>query len=275
MRRAKTTGVRPLPEPAPGSKKSQLPPRRDLFGVQVSVADYQEVARAVFAELDAGRYPRVSALPVHGLMLAVQRPSFRRIINAMDIVTPDGQPVRLALNLLHESGLADRVAGPKLTVEMCREAARRGAPVYLYGSHPHVVNAMAQNLCARFPGLVIAGIESPPFRPLTPAEDLALQQRVHDSGAKLFFVGLGLPTQERFIHQHRHSLRVAQFAVGAAFDFISGHKPWAPVSVQRAGLEWAFRLLKEPRRLWLRYLVFNSHFLLRLGLALAAKKFRG
>jgi N-acetylglucosaminyldiphosphoundecaprenol N-acetyl-beta-D-mannosaminyltransferase len=145
-------------------------------------------------------------------------------------------------------------------LRLCRRAAEEGVSIYLYGGGPEVLNKLQDNLRRECPGLQIAGSESPPFRELTAAEDDSVVERINASGAGLVFIGLGCPKQDLFAYDHRERLRGVQLCVGAAFDFHAGAKPMAPQWMQRSGLEWLFRLIHEPRRLFRRYLVTNSIF---------------
>jgi exopolysaccharide biosynthesis WecB/TagA/CpsF family protein len=188
------------------------------------------------------------------------------------MITPDGQPVRWALNLLHQTGLNDRVYGPELTLKVCGLAAAQGVGVYFYGSTPEVISALQTNLATRFPGLHIAGAEAPPFRALTATEKADTVARINRSGAGIVFIGLGCPKQDYFAHEHRHSIKAVQVCVGAAFDFHAGTQKMAPPWMQKRGLEWLFRFLKEPRRLWRRYAVTNSIYLLLLAKALLMRR---
>jgi exopolysaccharide biosynthesis WecB/TagA/CpsF family protein len=183
-------------------------------------------------------------------------------MNAFDIIAPDGQPVRWALNKFHKANLNDRVYGPELTIRLCGAAAEAGVPIYLYGSSPEVIELLSTNLIAKYPTLQIVGKESPPFRALTPEEDLEVIDRINASGAGLVFLGTGCPKQELFAYNHRESIKGVQLCVGAAFDFHAGKKKIAPAWMQKRGLEWLYRLCSEPRRLWKRYFVTNSIFVL-------------
>ncbi len=241
------------------------PERRAVVGVPVSVVDYD---RTVGCVIDAARRREpflVTALAVHGVVEARSRPEVGRAVSGFDIVTPDGQPVRLALNLLHRAGLAERVYGPTLMLRVCQAAAAEGIPVYLYGSTGKVVADLAAALAVKVPGLRVAGAEPSLFRPLTQAESAALGQRIRDSGAGIVFIGLGCPRQEVFAFEHRDIIGLPQLCVGAAFDFHSGNKRQAPRWMQDHALEWLFRLGQEPRRLLRRYAVTNTVFLLALA----------
>jgi N-acetylglucosaminyldiphosphoundecaprenol N-acetyl-beta-D-mannosaminyltransferase len=155
---------------------------------------------------------------------------------------------------------------------LCARAAEEGIGVYLFGGSREVLLRLCERLRDRHRGLHIVGAEAPPFRPLTAEEDQAALERIARSGARLVFVGLGCPKQEIFAATHADRVRAVQLCVGAAFDFLAGTKPMAPRWMQKSGLEWLFRLASEPRRLWRRYLVANSHFLVQFGRELVRRK---
>lgn len=238
----------------------EWPRRFDVFGVQVSATTYDDSCDAIVAAVRAGVPAIVSLHAAHAVVTASDDPTLNKRVNSFQIVAPDGQPVRWALNWLHRTGLRDRVYGPELTLRLCARAAAEGIPVYLYGSSPAVIEALSQRLPAKYPGLNIAGAESPPFRALTPEEDAAMVERINSSGAGIVFIGLGCPKQDHFAYEHRDTIRGVQVCVGAAFDFHAGNKKTAPAWMQRQGLEWLFRLSQEPRRLWQRYLITNTLF---------------
>ncbi len=257
------------PEVNGAPRPVRWPPKVDLFGVGVSVTDYDGATAAVLQAAARGVPAVVTCHAVHAIVTASRDPALRAMVNTFEIVTPDGQPVRWAMNRLHGTGLRDRVYGPELMLRLCRGAAAAGIPVYLYGGSPEVAERLPDNLRRLCPELRIAGHESPPYRPLTPAEDRALVERIHRSGARLVFIGLGCPKQDVFAYEHRGSIRAVQVCVGAAFDFHAGVKAMAPAWMQRRGLEWLYRLCQEPGRLGRRYLVTNSLFLMQFAAALA------
>lgn len=199
-------------------------------------------------------------------MTGVQDAEHRYRLNQFDLVTPDGQPVRWALNVLHGTHLSNRVYGPTLTLAICAAAAEQDLPIYLYGSKPEVLEQLSANLCALYPGLVIAGAEPSKFRRTTPEEQIAIAKRIRASGAKITFVGLGCPRQEIFAYEYRDLLQMPVVAVGAAFDYHAGLLEEPPAWVQDHGLQWLYRLVQEPRRLWRRYLLLNPAFLTLLAL---------
>jgi len=194
-------------------------------------------------------------------MTAQKDASFRDILNRADVVTPDGMPIVWALRSSGHPG-QERVYGPTLMLELCRRAAEGGGRVFLYGSREDVLPALETRLTERFPGIRIVGRYSPPFRPLTESEDRDICERIRSSGADLIFVGISTPKQERWMWEHREDFPGSVMAgVGAAFDFHAGRIPQAPTWMQRRGLEWLFRLVSEPRRLWRRYLLETPFFI--------------
>jgi exopolysaccharide biosynthesis WecB/TagA/CpsF family protein len=243
------------------------PRKVDLFGVRVSVTTYAESVAAILDAAERRLSAVVACQAVHAVITASQDPDLRAKVNAFDLVTPDGQPVRWAMNLLYGAGLNERVYGPELMRRVCAEAARRGVAIFLYGGTPPILDKLQDNLRRDFPDLHIAGSYSPPFRPLTAEEDREIIAQINASGAGLVFIGLGCPKQDHFAHAHRRHLHAVQLCVGAAFDFHAGVKSTAPEWMQQRGLEWLFRLMQEPRRLWKRYLVTNSLFLWKLARA--------
>lgn len=243
-----------------------------VLGVNVHAVDYDH---AVASILDAARQRRpyaVSALAVHGVMTGFFDVEHTRRLNGLDLVVPDGQPVRWALGWLCGRKLPDRVYGPELTLRVARALGEEGRSVYLYGSRPEVLTRFEKALRSQFPGLVIAGSEASKFRRTTPAEQNEITQRIRDSGADVVLVGLGCPRQETWAFEYRDLLSRPILAVGAAFDFHAGTLAQAPGTMQRLGLEWLFRLAQEPGRLWRRYVLLNPLFVWNLLLQLTRLK---
>jgi len=238
------------------------PKRFDVFGVRVSATSYDEVIAWCLDRAAQGKGGTIDLMAVHSLITAARDPKYGAKVNQFDIVAPDGQPVRWALNKFHKTNLTDRVYGPELTFRLCAAAANAGVPIYLYGATDPVLELLEKNLTEKFPALQIVGKFSPPFRPLTPEEDAEVVERINASGAKIVFLGIGCPKQEIFAYEHRSSIKGVQLCVGAAFDFHAGMKKTAPAWMQRYSLEWLFRLCSEPGRLWKRYLVTNTIFIM-------------
>ena len=216
----------------------------------------------------------VCVATTHMVMEAFDNPDFREVVNSSYLVTPDGMPLVWGLRLLGIKG-AERVYGPALTPAVCKEASKRGIPVGFYGGSEVVLKRMIENLRSRFPGLKVAYAFSPPFRRLTDEEDKRVVREINSSGAKILFVGLGCPKQERWMYEHRDKINAVMLGVGAAFDFLAGVKPQAPSWMQNMGLEWFFRLITEPRRLWKRYLYHGPRFVYHFGKQLLLHSIRG
>jgi N-acetylglucosaminyldiphosphoundecaprenol N-acetyl-beta-D-mannosaminyltransferase len=236
-------------------------PKAPLFGVGMSAVDYRQAADSIISAAKSHRSFGATALATHGLMEAVADQHLREQINSLDLVTPDGQPVRWAMNALSNTSLPDRVSGPDLVRHVCEMAESEEVGIYLYGSSNEVCRAFAARLQAMYPDLLIVGVQPDRFRDATPAEDRDDIQRIHASGAGIVFVGRGCPRQERWVADHLGRVDAAMVAVGAAFDFYAGTLSRAPAWMQRAGLEWLMRLVQEPRRLWRRYFFTNSRFI--------------
>ena len=238
--------------------------RRDLLGVPIALTDYSgamDMMDDMIARNDRGY---VCAVPVHGVMVAQHDPELLRSLHGANVLNvPDGKPLVWALNLLGED-LPDRVYGPELTDRYCSRAAERGHRVWLYGGHtPEALDQLAEALERRHPGIVIAGRWSPPHRPLTTDEEQEVAERINADRPDVVWVGIGVPKQEKWMARMRDRLSAPVLVgVGAAFDFHAGLVAQAPAWVQRAGLEWAYRLVHEPRRLWRRYAHYNPRFVI-------------
>ena len=243
------------------------PPKQSVVGVGISKVSYASVVATVrdwiALRREAGHAPAryITVTSVHGIVTSRQDPEVRRILNEASIATPDGMPVVWAMRSL---GAMDqqRVYGPTLMLEMCRDAAANGHKIFLYGSSPECLEKLQANLRAKFPSIDIVDAYSPPFRPLTPEEDAEIVERIQASGAEIVFVGISTPKQEKWMSAHLDSLPGAvMVGVGAAFDFHAGLLRQAPAWMQRNGLEWFFRLVVEPKRLWRRYVLETPRFL--------------
>ncbi|MFB9234715.1 WecB/TagA/CpsF family glycosyltransferase [Plantactinospora siamensis] len=238
--------------------------KRNVLGVLVDAVDYDAATEQVVAAARERRPFALTALAVHGVMTGVQDPPHNARLNSFDLITPDGQPVRWALNLLHHAGLTDRVYGPTLTLRVLARCADEGLPVYLYGSTEPTLARLVPALERMFPALKLAGVEPSKFRSAQPGEDVEIADRIRSSGARLVLVGLGCPRQEVFAYAMRPLLDMPLLAVGAAFDYHAGLLRTPPPWMQRAGLEWLWRLGLEPGRLWRRYVLLNPAYLARL-----------
>jgi len=233
---------------------------RSILGMRVDATSYDDAAARVMkwaAGADRRRYVCVST--VHMVMEGHDDARYQSVVNGADLVTPDGMPLVWGLRLLGVPD-AERVYGPTLTPRLLAAAARAGVPVGFYGGEPEVLDKLIAVAVDRFPGLRVVYACSPPFRALSLEEDAVIVDRINASGARLLFVGLGCPKQERWMAAHRSSVNAVMLGVGAAFDFTAGVKAQAPHFIQNLGLEWLFRLVCEPRRLWRRYLRHNPRF---------------
>jgi N-acetylglucosaminyldiphosphoundecaprenol N-acetyl-beta-D-mannosaminyltransferase len=239
--------------------------RHSVLGVEVDAVDYEAAIDSVLHAAHVRQPFALSALAVHGVMTGVHDRAYRAQVNALDMVIPDGQPVRWALNVLHHTGLREWVSGPELVLRLLRRAALDGLPVYLYGSTAQIGEQLRQRLGQSVPALRIAGVEPSRFRLAAPGEARAIAARIRRSGARLVLFGLGCPRQERFVFGMRPLLDMPLLAVGAAFDYHAGRLRPAPDWMQRSGLAWLWRFAHEPTRLWRRYLLLNPEYLLRLG----------
>ncbi|WP_205696673.1 WecB/TagA/CpsF family glycosyltransferase [Conexibacter sp. SYSU D00693] len=237
------------------------PPTTDLLGVPLALTDYDETMdwmdQAVARE-DKG-YICVAA--THTVVACQDDPELREAVLKSSLTVPDGQPLRWALNAMGEH-LEDRVYGPELMARYCERSAQTGTRMFLYGGRNQgALVQLALNLRKRFPGLKIVGGYSPPFRELDAEEEDAIAEEINRSGADVVWVGIGVPKQEKWMARMRDRLDAPVLVgVGAAFDFHAGLVPQAPLWVQHSGLEWAYRLAHEPRRLWKRYAINNPRF---------------
>jgi N-acetylglucosaminyldiphosphoundecaprenol N-acetyl-beta-D-mannosaminyltransferase len=211
-----------------------------------------------------GEHRYVCVTGVHGVMECQRNPHLLQIHNRSGLTTPDGMPMVWSARWAGRREVS-RVYGPDLMQAVLTRAVERGWSSFFYGGGPGTVELLVDRLTTRMPGLRVAGSLTPPFRPPTAQEDADTVRAINDSGAQLLWVGLSTPKQERWMAEHVQRLRAnALFGVGAAFDLHAGTIPQAPRWMQRSGLEWAYRLGREPRRLWRRYLRNNPAFVVKV-----------
>ena len=240
------------------------PATAEIVGLPLAVIDYGRTLDWIDAMVSARHRGYVCVCNVHTVMASHEDPELRAALMASSLNVPDGQPLVWAINALAAGrALSDRVYGPELMTRACARAARTGQRFYLYGGRDHAaLHQLGANLRRQYPGLNLVGGYSPPFRPLSAEERAAVVEEINESEADVVWVGIGVPKQEKWMAQMRPLLDPPLLiGVGAAFDFHAGLVPQAPNWVQEAGLEWAFRLAHEPRRLWRRYARYNPRFL--------------
>ena len=242
--------------------------KKNLLGVQIDAVDYEAAVGRFVEAAKLSKRLTVTALAVHGVMTGALDSQHRHRLNSLDLVVPDGMPVRWGVNLLHGAGLPDRVYGPKLMLKVCEAAEKHGLPLYFFGTQRDTLDKLIENLRVKFPEIKIAGSEPSQFRKISEQESIALAERIRSSGAKITFVGLGCPRQEVWAYELGDELCMPVFAVGAAFPFHAGTLRQAPLWMQNYGLEWLFRFISEPRRLWKRYVYLNPAFVTLVGLQL-------
>src|SRR3954466_9670900 len=256
------------PSPIPADQPRLAPregphsmPRDSVLGVPLALTDYERTLDWIDEAVAARTPGYVCVAAVHTVMACGEDPELRAAARRAPLPLPGRQPLVWALNLLGHR-LSSRVYGPDLMWKACERAARTGTRFYLYGGRNQgALVQLALNLRTAFPGLRIVGGYSPPFRALEPDEEARVLEEIDASGADVVWVGIGVPKQEKWMARVRPRLRGAVLVgVGAAFDFHAGLISQAPAWMQRLGLEWAFRLSREPRRLWRRYVRYNPRF---------------
>ncbi len=237
------------------SLKSRL-----ILQTRIDATSYQDACERIVDWLSTETYGYIVAANVHVVMTGYWNPDYQKILHRSLLTTPDGMPLVWGLRLLGIKGQT-RVYGPDLMLTCCAKLARLKIPIFLYGGTPSMLYKLEHNLLKRYPDLVIAGTSSPPFRPLTAEEEDQEREKIAISRAKVVMVGLGCPKQEEWMSRQQSKLNAILLGVGAAFSFHSNEVSQAPRWMMRLGLEWSYRLLAEPRRLWRRYLVTNPAFL--------------
>lgn len=236
-------------------------PRVNILGVGVCAITLQQALDQMACWIDERQRTYLVVAPVHAVMVAQSSPDYRDLVNRSGLVAADGMPL-VMLGRWFGHPEAGRVYGPDVMLGFSALSAARGYTQYYYGGAEGVPEKLAEALAQRFPGLKVAGTCSPPFRPLTPEEDQAMVDRINAANPDIVWVGLGCPKQDYWMARHRDRLTApVLIGVGAAFDFHSGRQRQAPRWMQRHSLEWLYRLIREPRRLWRRYLVYNTLFI--------------
>jgi N-acetylglucosaminyldiphosphoundecaprenol N-acetyl-beta-D-mannosaminyltransferase len=231
-----------------------------VIGLPVAVGDMASFSGEIIRRAQQGQKGYVCVANAHMLVTARREPAFREVVERAPLVVSDGAPLVWQLRRQGFSQ-AHQVRGPDLMLRVCERAAETGMPVYFYGGDETLIADLRAVLSRRTPDLVIAGAEAAPMLPPRPEMDGAVVERIRRSGARLVFVGLGCPKQEFWMQAHASQLDAVLIGVGQAFAIAAGRLPEAPLWMRRRGLEWLFRLISEPRRLWRRYLITNSLFI--------------
>ncbi len=235
--------------------------KRKLLTSLISAGSFNDFVNHIFWLTDHKDSSYVCFANVHMLMEAYSDREFNDVLNNADIATPDGNPVS-KLSKLFYGQQQDRVAGMDLLPKLLEEAAARGKSVYFYGSTDEVLEAVVAKAKEEFPTLEIAGYYSPPFRKLSEEEDAAITDMINQTAPDLVFVALGCPKQERWMAAHKGQVKACMLGVGQAYMTYAGLEKRLPAWARNLSLEWTYRLWQEPRRLWKRYLVTNSMFIL-------------
>lgn len=235
-------------------------PACEIMGVRISVTDMPQTVRCIREHLESWRGRYICVSNVHTTVTAYGDPAYRDVQNGAVLALPDGGPLS---RYSRRKGFAEaqRVTGPDLMQQMLRAGGETPYRHYFYGSTPETLALLRRKIEQAYPGAVIAGMESPPFRPLTPEEDAAAVARINAARPDFVWVGLGAPKQEFWMARHQGAVRALMIGVGAAFDYEAGNIRRAPAWMQRCSLEWLYRLLQDPRRLFKRYFVTNTRFL--------------
>lgn len=234
--------------------------KKSLFGIEYAIVDYKQATAIIADNAEKRKSFGVSALAVHGLIASIRDKQFGEKVKKIEMLVPDGQPIRWALNSFYDVGLKERVDGPTLTLYILEEAHQKKFNLFLYGSSQKTLKKLSAFIRKNYPGVNICGIHPDRFREATPEEDQDDIDKINSSGAQIVLVGRGCPRQEIWVSDHLNKIKSPMIAVGAAFDFHAGTLKQAPVWMRKCGLEWFYRLLKEPKRLWKRYLITNSYF---------------
>lgn len=241
-------------------KPNQAMPVCEIMGVRIAVTDMETTVRRIEEHLDDWRGEYICVANVHTTVTAHDDPSYRAVQNGAVMALPDGGPLS---QYSRRKGFAQaaRVTGPDLMKEMLRESAQKHYRHYFYGSTQETLDILREKITRNYPGAVIAGMVSPPFRPLTEEEDAAAVAAINEARPDFVWVGLGAPKQERWMAAHQGRVHALMLGVGAAFDYEAGNIRRAPRWMQRCNLEWLYRLLQDPKRLFKRYFVTNTKFL--------------
>ncbi len=241
-------------------KETSPLPTCEIMGVHIAVTDMAGTVQCIREHLESWRGQYICVANVHTTVTAYGDPAYRQVQNGAVLALPDGGPLS---RYSRRKGFpqAQRVTGPDLMQQMLRDKGERPYRHYFYGSTPETLRLLRQKIEQQYPGAVVAGMESPPFRPLTPEENAEAVARINAARPDFVWVGLGAPKQEQWMARHQGAVHALMIGVGAAFDYEAGNIRRAPAWMQRCSLEWLYRLLQDPKRLFKRYFVTNTRFL--------------
>lgn len=231
----------------------------NIMGVNIAVTDMDKTLRLVEDNCEAWRGKYICVANVHTTVTAHDDPTYLRVQNGAVMALPDGGPLS---RYSRKKGFADaaRVTGPDLMRELLKESGTKHYRHYFYGSTQETLDILREKITEKYPGAVIAGMYSPPFRPLTADEDAEIVEKINAAKPDFVWVGLGAPKQERWMAAHENRVQALMLGVGAAFDYEAGNIRRAPAWMQRCNLEWLYRLMQDPKRLFKRYFVTNTKF---------------
>ena len=232
----------------------------NIMGVNIAVTDMEKTLRLVEDNCERWRGKYICVANVHTTVTAHDDPTYLQVQNGAVMALPDGGPLS---RYSRRKGFADaaRVTGPDLMRELLKESGTKHYRHYFYGSTQETLDILREKITEKYPGAVIAGMYSPPFRPLTADEDAKIVEKINAAKPDFVWVGLGAPKQERWMAAHENRVQALMLGVGAAFDYEAGNIRRTPAWMQRCNLEWLYRLMQDPKRLFKRYFVTNTKFL--------------
>lgn len=232
----------------------------EILKTNIAVTNMEETAAFIGARIESGRSGYICVSNVHTTVMAYEQEEYRTIQNSALLALPDGKPLSVVSKKMGYPQ-AERVAGPDLMTRMFQESGVKGYRHYFYGSTQDTLKALSEVLKVKYPEIQIAGMYAPPFRNLTEEEDAACVERINRAAPDIVWVGLGAPKQEKWMYAHRNIIKGLMIGVGAGFDFHAGTVKRAPKWMQNIGMEWFYRLLQDPKRLWKRYVMTNWKFI--------------
>lgn len=232
-----------------------------ILGVNIAVTNMQDTVKLIIEHIDELKGQFICLSNVHTTIMAYESPQYSKIQNAAFLALPDGSPLAL-VHRIRGYKEAEQVAGPDLMPALWEATENLNLSHYFYGSTQETIDALRENITLKYPGMQIAGMEAPPFRALTPEEDEEAVRRINESGADILWVGLGAPKQEEWMYEHQGKVNCLMLGVGAGFDFHAGTVKRAPNWMRNHYLEWLYRLIQDPKRLWKRYVETNGKFVL-------------